>query len=112
MLGEQFRNVNIVPQVITVMKAKAQTPGLREETAWTHWKKAKITVELQMKSRAFANRLGKPKNSDLPAEINYYLCMHKRKKGKKNLTRTDQSAVVFCDGKIEVTLQFAPAWLV
>lgn len=36
-----------------------------------------------MKSRAFANRSGKPKNSDLPAEINYYLCMHERKKGKK-----------------------------
>lgn len=46
MLGEQFRNVNIVPQVIAVMKAEAQAPWPKRRDSLDTLKKAKITMEI------------------------------------------------------------------
>lgn len=83
MLGEQFRNVNIVPQVITVLRAEGQIPWPGEETGWTHWKKAKITVEsCRWNGELLQTQIRQTKNpSDLPAEV-ICACM-REKRGKK-----------------------------
>lgn len=83
MLGEQFRNVSIVPQVITVMRAEAQTPWPGEETAWTHWKKAKTTVEsCRWNWELLQTQIRQTKN--LRSTNWDYLCMQERKKGKSS----------------------------
>lgn len=83
MLGEQFRNVNIVPQVITVMRVEAQTPWAWEKRQPGHaGRKLKQLWRAADEIESFCkHRLGKQKNSALPAEI-ICACM-REKKGKK-----------------------------
>lgn len=52
---------------------KHNLPGLREKTAWTYWKKAEIMVESCRRNQNsfWKQRLGKPKNSDLPVKLLY-----------------------------------------
>jgi len=54
--GEQFRNVNIVPQVITVTRAEVQNPWpeRRGWAAWTCWKKAKISASAELQKKVIA----------------------------------------------------------
>lgn len=81
-LGEQFRNVNIAPQVITGVRAEVQNSWLesRAEAGWTCWKRPKAFVQpCRWKQEPFKRKLRESKNSDLPVKLNFCVHTHKGK---------------------------------